>query len=181
MLFNEDAAKEKLLKQFKIRTLKGFGVNSMHSAVTACGAILQYLEITQHTQLGHITTLSRIDGERYVRLDGFTIRSLELINSMHDEGSSLLDVLINDNAPMADRQLVKESLRTEIDSVLQTLTERERLIISAFYGIGQPEMTLEEIGNKYGLTRERVRQIKEKAIRRLRNSTKNGILKGYLG
>ena len=97
------------------------------------------------------------------------------------EDNSLLDVLINDNAPMADRQLVKESLRTEIDSVLQTLTERERLIISAFYGIGQPEMTLEEIGNKYGLTRERVRQIKEKAIRRLRNSTKNGILKGYLG
>ena len=91
------------------------------------------------------------------------------------EDNSLLDVLINDNAPMADRQLVKESLRTEIDSVLQTLTERERLIISAFYGIGQPEMTLEEIGNKYGLTRERVRQIKEKAIRRLRNSTKNGI------
>ena len=97
------------------------------------------------------------------------------------EDNSLLDVLINDNAPMADRQLVKESLRTEIDSVLQTLTERERLIISAFYGIGQPEMTLEEIGNKYGLTRERVRQIKEKAIRRLRNNTKNGILKGYLG
>ena len=97
------------------------------------------------------------------------------------EDNSLLDVLINDNAPMADRQLVKESLRTEIDSVLQTLTERERLIISAFYGIGQPEMTLEEIGNKYGLTRERVRQIKEKAIRRLRNDTKNGILKAYLG
>ena len=97
------------------------------------------------------------------------------------EDNSLLDVLINDNAPMADRQLVKESLRTEINNVLQTLTERERLIISAFYGIGQPEMTLEEIGNKYGLTRERVRQIKEKAIRRLRNSTKNGILKGYLG
>ena len=97
------------------------------------------------------------------------------------EDNSLLDVLINDNAPMADRQLVKESLRTEIDSVLQTLNERERIVISAFYGIGQPEMTLEEIGNKYGLTRERVRQIKEKAIRRLRNDTKNGILKGYLG
>ena len=104
-VFNEDAAKEKLLKQFKIRTLKGFGVNSMHSAVTACGAILQYLEITQHTQLGHITTLSRIDGERYVRLDGFTIRSLELINSMHDEGSSLLDVLDSTTTPMGARLL----------------------------------------------------------------------------
>ena len=104
-VFNEDAAKEKLLKQFKIRTLKGFGVNSMHSAVTACGAILQYLEITQHTQLGHITTLSRIDGERYMRLDGFTIRSLELINSMHDEGSSLLDVLDSTTTPMGARLL----------------------------------------------------------------------------
>ena len=104
-VFNEDAAKEKLLKQFKIRTLKGFGVNSMHSAVTACGAILQYLEITQHTQLGHITTLSRIDGERYVRLDAFTIRSLELINSMHDEGSSLLDVLDSTTTPMGARLL----------------------------------------------------------------------------
>ena len=104
-VFNEDAAKEKLLKQFKIRTLKGFGVNSMHSAVTACGAILQYLEITQHTQLGHITTLSRIDGERYVRLDGFTIRSLELINSMHDEGSSLLYVLDSTTTPMGARLL----------------------------------------------------------------------------
>ena len=104
-VFNEETAKEKLLKQFKIRTLKGFGVNSMHSAVTACGAILQYLEITQHTQLGHITTLSRIDGERYVRLDSFTIRSLELISSMHDEGISLLNVLDCTTTPMGARLL----------------------------------------------------------------------------
>ena len=68
-----------------------------------------------------------------------------------------------------------------IATVLQTLNERERAVITAFYGIGQPEMTLEEIGNKYGLTRERVRQIKEKAIRRLRNNTKNKLLKSYLG
>jgi len=97
------------------------------------------------------------------------------------EDNSLLDILINDDAPMADRQLVMESLRSEITSVLQLLTERERKIVTAFYGIGQPEMTLEEIGNKYGLTRERVRQIKEKAIRRLRSNTKNEILKAYLG
>ena len=97
------------------------------------------------------------------------------------EDNSLLDILINDDAPMADRQLVMESLRSEITSVLQLLTERERKIVTAFYGIGQPEMTLEEIGHKYGLTRERVRQIKEKAIRRLRANTKNEILKAYLG
>ncbi len=97
------------------------------------------------------------------------------------EDNSLLDVLVNDDAPMADRQLVVESLRAEISAVLKTLNERERSVVSAFYGIGQPEMTLEEIGHKYGLTRERVRQIKEKAIRHLRNNTKNKLLKTYLG
>jgi RNA polymerase primary sigma factor len=97
------------------------------------------------------------------------------------EDNSLLDVLVNDDAPLADRQLVAESLRSEISNVLQTLNERERSVIKAFYGIGEPEMTLEEIGNKYGLTRERVRQIKEKAIRRLRSNTKNQLLKSYLG
>ena len=97
------------------------------------------------------------------------------------EDNSLLDVLVNDDAPMADRQLVMESLRAEISSALQMLNDRERKVIEAFYGINQPEMTLEEIGTKYGLTRERVRQIKEKAIRRLRGNTKNRMLKAYLG
>ncbi|MDE5571674.1 MAG: RNA polymerase sigma factor RpoD/SigA [Prevotella sp.] len=97
------------------------------------------------------------------------------------EDNSLLDVLVNNDAPMADDQLVLESLRAEITSVLQVLSERELNIVTAFYGIGQPEMTLEEIGQKYGLTRERVRQIKEKAIRRLRSNTKNKLLKTYLG
>ena len=97
------------------------------------------------------------------------------------EDNSLLDVLVNDDAPMADRQLVMESLRAEISSALQMLNDRERKVIEAFYGINQPEMTLEEIGTKYGLTRERVRQIKEKAIRRLRSNTKNKLLKTYLG
>ena len=97
------------------------------------------------------------------------------------EDNSLLDVLVNDDAPMADRQLVLESLREEISNVLNTLSDRERCVIKALYGIGEPEMTLEEIGNKYGLTRERVRQIKEKAIRHLRSNTKNKLLKAYLG
>ncbi len=97
------------------------------------------------------------------------------------EENSLLDVLPNNDSPMADKTLVMESLREEINRALQTLNERERSIIEAFFGINQQEMTLEEIGDRYGLTRERVRQIKEKAIRRLRQSTKNKLLKSYLG
>ena len=97
------------------------------------------------------------------------------------EDSSLLDVLVNDSSPSADKQLLLESLRQEIQKALKGLNERERLVITAFFGIGQPEMTLDEIGKKYDLTRERVRQIKEKAIRRLRYNTQNDILKSYLG
>ena len=97
------------------------------------------------------------------------------------EDNSLLDVLVNNDAPTTDNTLVMESLRSEIDNALQVLNDRERNVIEAFFGINQPEMTLEEIGHKYGLTRERVRQIKEKAIRRLRSSTKNKMLKSYLG
>ena len=97
------------------------------------------------------------------------------------EENSLLDVLPNSNAQMADNVLVQESLRDEISSALKSLNERERNIIEAFFGINQAEMTLEEIGDKFGLTRERVRQIKEKAIRRLRNNSKNKSLKAYLG
>ena len=95
--------------------------------------------------------------------------------------NSLLDVLVNDDSPMADCEPVMESLRNEIKRALKTLNERERMILEAFFGIDQPEMTLEEIGEKFGLTRERVRQIKEKAIRRLRHCTKNKMLKTYLG
>jgi RNA polymerase primary sigma factor len=97
------------------------------------------------------------------------------------EDNSLLDILPNNDSPMADNELVIESLRNEINRALATLNERERNVIEAFFGINQPEMTLEEIGDKYGLTRERVRQIKEKAIRRLRHGTKNKLLKTYLG
>lgn len=97
------------------------------------------------------------------------------------DDNSLIDILPNSDAPMADKALVMESLREEISRALRTLNERERNIIECFFGINNPEMTLEEIGDKFGLTRERVRQIKEKAIRRLRHNTKNRVLKAYLG
>ena len=97
------------------------------------------------------------------------------------EENSLLDILPNTDSPDTDFELVMESLRNEINRALLTLNERERHIIEAFFGINQPEMTLEEIGEKFGLTRERVRQIKEKAIRRLRHNTKNKLLRSYLG
>lgn len=97
------------------------------------------------------------------------------------EDNSLLDVLADNNMPMADKALVEESLRKEIDRAIDLLNDREQKVVRAFFGIGSPEMTLEEIGDKYNLTRERVRQIKEKAIRRLRHNTKNKLLKTYLG
>ena len=98
-----------------------------------------------------------------------------------EEDNSLLDVLVNDDSPIADRSLINESLSKEIDRALKQLTPRESEIIKMFFGIGCQEMTLEEIGDKFGLTRERVRQIKEKAIRRLRTASRSKLLKTYLG
>jgi RNA polymerase primary sigma factor len=98
------------------------------------------------------------------------------------EDNSLLDVMINDDSPNADRVLINESLSKEIERVLAfTLSDRERDIVKKFFGIGVNEMTLEEIGDEFGLTRERVRQIKEKAIRKLRPNAKSKLLKGFLG
>ncbi len=97
------------------------------------------------------------------------------------EDNSLLDVLENSDSPIADKGLINESLSKEIDRAFSTLTERERLILKLSFGIGMPEMSLEEIGEKFGLTRERVRQIREKAIRRLRNTSRSNLLKSYLG
>ncbi|MCF6241893.1 MAG: RNA polymerase sigma factor RpoD/SigA [Bacteroidales bacterium] len=97
------------------------------------------------------------------------------------EDNSLLDVLENNDSPVADKELINESLSKEIDRAFSTLTERERLILKLSFGIGMPEMSLEEIGEKFGLTRERVRQIREKAIRRLRNTSRSNLLKSYLG
>mgnify|MGYP005812876739 FL=1 len=97
------------------------------------------------------------------------------------EDNSLLDVMINDDSPNADKVLINESLSKEIERALSTLSDREHEIVKKFFGIGVPEMTLEEIGDEFGLTRERVRQIKEKAIRRLRSSSRSKLLKSYLG
>ena len=106
--------------------------------------------------------------------------SMDAPFSESDDGS-LLDLLPNDDIPDTDSTLVDESLKTEVEQALKALSDRERNIVKAFFGIGQPELTLDEIGMKFGLTRERVRQIKEKALRNLRNNNKYHILKGYLG
>ena len=97
------------------------------------------------------------------------------------EESSLADVLYSEDSPSTDAELLKQSLREEMTMALSVLNERERNVITAFYGIGQAEMTMDEIGKKFGLTRERVRQIRERALRRLRQQTQNKMLKAYLG
>ncbi|MDR1865092.1 MAG: RNA polymerase sigma factor RpoD/SigA [Bacteroidales bacterium] len=125
------------------------------------------LEITKEK----IADTMRVSG-RHVSVDAPFIEG---------EDNSLLDVLVNTDSPVADRALITESLVREIERALATLTERERDIIKLFFGIGVQEMTLEEIGEKFGLTRERVRQIKEKAIRRLRHTSRSKLLKSYLG
>ena len=104
-VFTEQTARQKLLKHFGVKNLKGFGVDHLHNGVIASGAILQYLELTQHTQVGHITSLARIEEERYVRLDKFTARSLELVQPMQDDGKSLLDVIDRTVSPMGARML----------------------------------------------------------------------------
>ena len=103
--FNENTSREKLLKHFETKNLKGFGVEHLRNGIVASGAILQYLDLTQHHQVGHITALSRIEEDRYVRLDKFTVRSLELLGSMNDGGSSLLGVIDKTISPMGARLL----------------------------------------------------------------------------
>ena len=104
-VFTEQTAMQKLLKHFHVKTLKGFGVEHLKNGIIASGAILQYLEQTLHTQIGHITTLSRIEEEKYVRMDKFTVRSLELLGTMQDGGTSLLDVIDRTVSPMGGRLL----------------------------------------------------------------------------
>ena len=104
-VYTEQTAKQKLLKHFGVKNLKGFGIDHLKSGIIASGAILQYLEMTQHTQIGHITSISRIEEEKYVRLDRFTLRNLELITPMNEDGKSLLDVIDNTISPMGSRLL----------------------------------------------------------------------------
>ena len=104
-VFTDQTARQKLLKHFGTKNLKGFGVDHLNNGVVAAGAILQYLEITQHTQINHITSLARIEEDKYVRMDRFTIRSLELITPMNEDGSSLLNVIDNTITPMGGRML----------------------------------------------------------------------------
>ena len=104
-IFTDDAALDRLLKQFETNSLKGFGIHSLHAAVIASGAIMHYLDITNHTQTGHITKLSRIEEDRFVRLDKFTVRNLELIESLGEDGKSLLEVIDRTVTPMGARLL----------------------------------------------------------------------------
>jgi len=104
-MFSEESAHERLLKQFETKSLKGFGIDKMDNAVVASGVVLFYLDLTQHTQIGHITSLSRIEEEKFVRLDKFTVRNLELIEPMSDDGKSLLDVIDKTVTPMGARLL----------------------------------------------------------------------------
>ena len=104
-VFTDQTARQKLLKHFKTKNLKGFGVDHLHNGIVAAGAIMQYLELTQHTHISHITSLRRIEEDRYVRLDRFTIRSLELLQPMQEEGTSLLDVIDHTVTPMGGRMI----------------------------------------------------------------------------
>ena len=151
-VFTEQTARQKLNAHFKVKSMKGFGVDNLRNGLVAAGAILQYLERTQHTHIGHIIRIQRIDAERYVRLDNFTIRNLELLDSMHNDGANLVSVIDKTVSPMGARQLrrwivfplrekrkIEERLdmvdymfkypdfRCEIDQNLQVIGDLERI------------------------------------------------------
>lgn len=136
-VFTEQTARQKLLRHFEVKNLKGFGVDNMHNGITASGAILQYLEMTQHTQIGHVTSLARIDEERYVRLDKFTIRSLELLHPMQDDGASLMDVIDRTVSPMGARLLK----RWTVFPLKEERAINERLDIVEYF-FRQPEFRM---------------------------------------
>lgn len=128
-VFTEQAARQKLLRHFGTKSLKGFGVEHLRSGIVAAGAIMQYLEITQHTHINHITTLARIEEEQYVRLDKFTIRSLELLQPMQEDGASLLQVIDKTTTPMGGR-LLKRWLVFPLNDIRRI---NERLDIVDYY------------------------------------------------
>lgn len=155
-VFTEQTARQKLLRHFGTKSLKGFGVEHLKSGIIASGAIMQYLELTQHTQIGHITTLSRIEEDRYVRLDKFTIRSLELLSPMQEGGSSLLDVIDRTVTPMGGRLLkrwVVFPLR-DVQSITQRLDvvdycfmkpDFRQLLSEQFHRIGDLERIISKV------------------------------------
>ena len=155
-VFTEQSAHQKLLKQFGVKSLKGFGVDHLKSGVIASGAILQYLELTQHTHIGHITSLSRIEEERYVRMDKFTIRSLELLQPMQEDGSSLLNVIDKTVSPMGARMLKRwvvfplkdeKPINERLDIVEYLFREPEfrQLIDDQFHQIGDLERIISKV------------------------------------
>lgn len=156
-VFTEQSARQKLLKHFGTKSLKGFGVEHLRNGVIASGAILQYLEITQHTHIGHITSLARIEEERYVRMDKFTIRSLELIQPMQEGGTSLLDVVDRTVTPMGSRMLRRwvvfplkdeKPINERLDVVEYFFKEPEfrQCIDEQFHRIGDLERIISRVG-----------------------------------
>jgi DNA mismatch repair protein MutS len=155
-VFTEQNARQKLLKHFGTKNLKGFGVEHLKSGIIASGAIMQYLEITQHTHISHITSLSRIEEERYVRLDNFTIRSLELLQPMQEDGSSLLKVIDKTITPMGGRMLKRwivfplkdeKPISQRLDVVEYFFKEPEfrQLIDEQFHRIGDLERIISKV------------------------------------
>lgn len=147
-VFNSESANDRLLKHFETKNLKGFGVQFLKSGIIASGAILHYLDITQHTHISHITSLSRIEEDRYVRLDKFTVRSLELVGTMNDEGTSLLDIIDKTVSPMGSRMLRRWMLFPLKD--VKSIHERQDVVDHFFRHPEMKElldMQLDQIGD----------------------------------
>ena len=171
-IFTEDAARERLLKQFETNSLKGFGVHSLHAAVVASGAIMHYLDITNHTQTGHITKLSRIEEDRFVRLDKFTVRNLELVDSLGEDGKSLLQVLDRTVTPMGARMLRRwllfplkdvSAINSRLDVVEALMRSPERR--------GELKELLEQVGDmERVISKVAVGRVSPREIVQLRNA-----------
>jgi len=191
-VFNEDTARSRLLKQFETQTLKGFGVNNLSYGIIAAGAILHYLDITEHKQIQHITHLSRIEEDNFVRLDKFTVRNLELLNSMSPDGVSLIDILDNTISPMGGR-LLKRWIVFPLKSVA-AISERQEVVT---YFMKNPDIAeiiehqlaqvgdIERITSKVAVGRVNPREVVQLAralkvidpVKQLFNTSESGYLK----
>lgn len=160
-IFTEDAATDRLLKHFKTKNLKGFGVHTLKNGIIAAGSLLYYLDITQHKQISHITALARIEEERYVRLDKFTVRSLELLNTMNEGGKSLLDVIDRTTSPMGARMLK----RWIVFPLKDIRPINERLDVVEYF-FKEPEIK-EEIDQQLSLIGDMERLISKVAVGRI--------------